>query len=79
MRAYVFRFAPESGTLIEAVGMSVSCQQRTPPEERKATIIMVLSHKTGTEAAQCSYCINGRLGVKVTIVQAYKIFVFPPY
>src|SRR5258708_19758195 len=48
------------------------------PEERKATIIMVLSHKTGTEAAQCSYCINGRLGVKVTIVHAYQIFLFPP-
>ncbi len=40
---------------------------------------LVLPHETGTEAAQCSYCINGRLGVKVTIVQAYKIFVFPPY
>ncbi len=58
--------------------MSQTCQQRTLPEERKATIIMVLPHETGTEAAQCSYCINGRLGVKVTIVQAYKIFVFPP-
>ena len=38
-----------------------------------------LAHETGTEAAQCSYRIDSRLGVKVTVVQAYKVFVFPPH
>ena len=33
-------------------------------------IVIFLPHEIGTEAAQCSYCINGRLGVKVTVVQA---------
>ena len=36
-------------------------------------------YEIGTKATQCSNGIDGRLGVKVAIVQAYKIFVSLPY
>ena len=36
-------------------------------------------YEIGTKTPQCSNGIDGRLGVKVAIVQAYEIFVFLPY